>query len=315
MDSPTGVWLAARWQTRTLSWASVMACLSQVYRTTIIFNIATHIWCCLIPQNKMQNPNKNLFPVVSAEVEMTAYGLLTYTLSGDVASALPVVKWLSQQRNALGGFSSTQVALFLWLVLSFGSTTFSSIIQDLMELNKNFPNCSLCSFSKNIIHNQINKIKSIFFFDNAAMFKMTVFSKTEVTENKLLLLKIKYILWIPKLKCKIDLFQTPVQDTCVALQALSEYAILSYVGGVNLTISLASTNLDFQETFELNRDNKKLLQSAKVITSTDTVNSINYFFYGKHAPQCFYGQMRHDKQFATLLSSDCLSRLTALYQY
>lgn len=53
-----------------------------------------------------------LFTVVSAEVEMTAYGLLTYTLLGDVASALPVVKWLSQQRNALGGFSSTQVALF-----------------------------------------------------------------------------------------------------------------------------------------------------------------------------------------------------------
>ncbi|KAM4629689.1 C3 and PZP-like alpha-2-macroglobulin domain-containing protein 8 isoform 2-T2 [Polymixia lowei] len=99
--------------------------------------------------------------VVSAEVEMTAYGLLTYTLLGDVASALPVVKWLSQQRNALGGFSSTQ-------------------------------------------------------------------------------------------------------DTCVALQALSEYAILSYVGGVNLTISLASTNLDFQETFELHRDNKKILQSAKI---------------------------------------------------
>ncbi|KAG7488064.1 hypothetical protein MATL_G00029970 [Megalops atlanticus] len=104
--------------------------------------------------------------VVSAEVEMTAYGLLTYTLLGDVASALPVVKWLSQQRNALGGFSSTQ-------------------------------------------------------------------------------------------------------DTCVALQALSEYAILSYVGGVNLTISLASTNLDFQETFELNRDNKKILQSA-VIPSIPT---------------------------------------------
>lgn len=69
-----------------------------------------------------------------------------------------------------------------------------------------------------------------------------------------------------------------MQDTCVALQALSEYAILSYVGGVNLTISLASTNLDFQETFELNRDNKKLLQSAKVITSMETVNNINIFF-------------------------------------
>ncbi|TRY62333.1 hypothetical protein DNTS_025869, partial [Danionella cerebrum] len=104
--------------------------------------------------------------VVSAEVEMTAYGLLTYALLGDVASALPVVKWLSKQRNTLGGFSSTQ-------------------------------------------------------------------------------------------------------DTCVALQALSEYAILSYVGGVNLTISLASTNLDFQETFELQWDNKKILQKA-VIPSIPT---------------------------------------------
>ncbi|KAJ6664317.1 hypothetical protein lerEdw1_008536 [Lerista edwardsae] len=99
--------------------------------------------------------------VVSAEVEMTAYALLTYTVLGDVASALPVVKWLSQQRNALGGFSSTQ-------------------------------------------------------------------------------------------------------DTCVALQALAEYAILSYIGGVNLTISLASTNLDYQETFELNKVNKKLLQTAVI---------------------------------------------------
>ncbi|XP_053855290.1 C3 and PZP-like alpha-2-macroglobulin domain-containing protein 8 isoform X4 [Vidua macroura] len=104
--------------------------------------------------------------VVSAEVEMTSYALLTYTLLGDVASALPVVKWLSQQRNALGGFSSTQ-------------------------------------------------------------------------------------------------------DTCVALQALAEYAILSYVGGVNLTISLASTNLDYQETFELNKMNKKVLQTA-VIPSIPT---------------------------------------------
>ncbi|XP_058019201.1 C3 and PZP-like alpha-2-macroglobulin domain-containing protein 8 isoform X1 [Ahaetulla prasina] len=104
--------------------------------------------------------------VVSAEVEMTAYALLTYTVLGDVASALPVVKWLSQQRNALGGFSSTQ-------------------------------------------------------------------------------------------------------DTCVALQALAEYAILSYIGGVNLTISLASTNLDYQETFELNKANKKLLQTA-VIPSIPT---------------------------------------------
>lgn len=50
----------------------------------------------------------------------------------------------------------------------------------------------------------------------------------------------------------------------MALQALAEYAILSYAGGVNLTVSLASTNLDYQETFELHRANQKLLQTAAV---------------------------------------------------
>lgn len=89
-----------------------------------------------------------------------------------------------------------------------------------------------------------------------------------------------------------------MQDTCVALQALSEYAILSYVGGVNLTISLASTNLDFQETFELNRDNKKLLQSARV----------NNFFLS-----AFGAQLRHNKLFIALLPRDCLSKVTLLY--
>ena len=48
----------------------------------------------------------------SADVEMTGYALLAIlkhndlTISGDV---LDIVRWLSKQRNAYGGFSSTQV--------------------------------------------------------------------------------------------------------------------------------------------------------------------------------------------------------------
>ena len=48
----------------------------------------------------------------SANVEMTAYALLAYTSGGEadaVNKGLPIVKWLSKQRNAYGGFSSTQV--------------------------------------------------------------------------------------------------------------------------------------------------------------------------------------------------------------
>ncbi|XP_071825339.1 C3 and PZP-like alpha-2-macroglobulin domain-containing protein 8 isoform X2 [Apostichopus japonicus] len=46
--------------------------------------------------------------VASAEVEMTAYALLTFAAKRDIAYSLPIVKWLTKQRNSLGGFSSTQ---------------------------------------------------------------------------------------------------------------------------------------------------------------------------------------------------------------
>eukprot|EP00057_Strongylocentrotus_purpuratus_P004960 XP_003729854.1 PREDICTED: alpha-2-macroglobulin [Strongylocentrotus purpuratus] len=51
--------------------------------------------------------------VDSSAVEMTSYALLAYRYRrpspGDVlVQAMPMVKWLNTQRNALGGFSSTQ---------------------------------------------------------------------------------------------------------------------------------------------------------------------------------------------------------------
>jgi len=50
----------------------------------------------------------------SYDVEMTAYVLLaivTESGSNVIADGLPIVRWLSSQRNAYGGWSSTQVRL------------------------------------------------------------------------------------------------------------------------------------------------------------------------------------------------------------
>ncbi|XP_069677480.1 CD109 antigen-like isoform X2 [Periplaneta americana] len=44
----------------------------------------------------------------SVDVEMTAYGLLTYLQRGLVQDALPIMRWLVSQRNEQGGFASTQ---------------------------------------------------------------------------------------------------------------------------------------------------------------------------------------------------------------
>ena len=53
-----------------------------------------------------------------ADIEMTAYALMTYTLLAEtdpslIGQAMPIVKWLTKQRNALGGFASTQVLGYL----------------------------------------------------------------------------------------------------------------------------------------------------------------------------------------------------------
>lgn len=49
----------------------------------------------------------------AADIEMTAYALMTYILRAEddlslISDAMSIVRWLSKQRNALGGFSSTQ---------------------------------------------------------------------------------------------------------------------------------------------------------------------------------------------------------------
>lgn len=49
----------------------------------------------------------------SSSIETTAYALMAFIGDGtntrSFARARPIVRWLSKQRNALGGFASTQV--------------------------------------------------------------------------------------------------------------------------------------------------------------------------------------------------------------
>ena len=50
----------------------------------------------------------------SSDIEQTAYGLMASIPEDDKSKAIDssdIVKWLSQQRNSLGGWSSTQVCI------------------------------------------------------------------------------------------------------------------------------------------------------------------------------------------------------------
>uniref|UniRef100_A0A915PMF3 Alpha-macroglobulin receptor-binding domain-containing protein n=1 Tax=Setaria digitata TaxID=48799 RepID=A0A915PMF3_9BILA len=59
-------------------------------------------------QEKPKDTQHYFYQSRPADVEMTAYVLLTYMIRDDTEKALPLVRWLTSQRNALGGFSSTQ---------------------------------------------------------------------------------------------------------------------------------------------------------------------------------------------------------------
>ncbi|XP_061179924.1 alpha-2-macroglobulin-like [Saccostrea echinata] len=77
------------------------------------------------PNNENQNPWESFYRAPSAEVEMTSYALLAYTVGNQpeaVINAKPIVMWLSKQRNAQGGFSSTQDTIIALQALSvYGS--------------------------------------------------------------------------------------------------------------------------------------------------------------------------------------------------
>jgi A-macroglobulin TED domain len=66
----------------------------------------------------------------SVDIEMTSYALLTYARQRDVFGGLPIAKRIAAQRNADGGFSSTQVNVST----SHSSTAFVRFMNNLAIL-------------------------------------------------------------------------------------------------------------------------------------------------------------------------------------
>ena len=69
------------------------------------------------PQSDLvgRKPRRSYYQASSSDVEMSAYALMAYLHMGKsrsqtIADALQIVQWLTKQRNAYGGFSSTQVS-------------------------------------------------------------------------------------------------------------------------------------------------------------------------------------------------------------
>ena len=62
----------------------------------------------------------------AADVEMTAYALMVYTRRGNAGAALEAARWLLENRNALGGYRSTQDTVVALQALSEFSARFGT---------------------------------------------------------------------------------------------------------------------------------------------------------------------------------------------
>ena len=62
--------------------------------------------------DKNTTPSWWYYQARSTDIEQTAYALLAVLEMGGkgaISDSVPIVRWLSKQRNGLGGWSSTQV--------------------------------------------------------------------------------------------------------------------------------------------------------------------------------------------------------------
>ncbi|XP_059169319.1 CD109 antigen-like isoform X2 [Physella acuta] len=73
--------------------------------------------------NTWVSPN----PTKAIDIEMTAYVLLTYTKRGNLVAGKSIMQWITKQRNANGGFTSTQDTVLALNALSeFAKQTYSN---------------------------------------------------------------------------------------------------------------------------------------------------------------------------------------------
>jgi len=89
----------------------------------------------------------------SADIEITAYALLAYSREKDISVGLSIARWLSQQRNSLGGYSSTQdTVIGLQALSEFAELIYSPDIDFTVQLTSSADP----SFSETVNVNQQN---------------------------------------------------------------------------------------------------------------------------------------------------------------
>ncbi|XP_010085491.1 PREDICTED: CD109 antigen [Pterocles gutturalis] len=132
----------------------------------------------------------------SIDIELAAYALLSHFHQDRIAEGIPVMKWLSQQRNHLGGFSSTQdtvvalQALSLFAALTTASRTEMdvTVTAPSLEIPETFSidtqNCFLLQ-TKEIAPAQPMTVTVVAEGTGFAVFQLNVIYNTKHTDQRL----------------------------------------------------------------------------------------------------------------------------------
>lgn len=168
----------------------------------------------------------------SAQIEMTSYVLLALFRRGSFVEGIDLMKWLSEQRNYLGGFGTTQVTLF------------SVVQQSDCRFQSDFPVMSLSwvTIDYNVSCNLVNYTYSVYQW-------------------------ISEVFPYPDSGCFGFFFTCcplPSQDTVIALQALAYYAAFSGANAIDLRLSISASTASSVSVFGINSTNFQAYQSQEV---------------------------------------------------
>nr|XP_033794268.1 CD109 antigen-like [Geotrypetes seraphini] len=84
----------------------------------------------------------NYWQPSSSDIETASYALLSHFQQNRITEGIPIMKWLSQQRNNLGGYSTTQDTIMALQALSQFATLYS-VSNDSMTISVTGPGSSL----------------------------------------------------------------------------------------------------------------------------------------------------------------------------
>lgn len=193
----------------------------------------------------------------SAQIEMTSYVLLALFRRGSFVEGIDLMKWLSEQRNYLGGYGTTQV------------TPFSVMQQSDFRFQSDFP---VMSLSLVIIYYNVS-CKLVNYTYSVYQWTSKVFSQLwyHIAKNSFLI-QVQDFFFIFFFCCLL-----PSQDTVIALQALAYYAAFSGANAIDLRLSISNPTASSVSLFGINSTNFQAYQSQEVREPSENPSMTNFW--------------------------------------